>query len=118
MKLSVKISAVLCLAALLAVFAPLFGCSHEPEPFDANSLPKAANDPSVLNSWEEYALLKSVPLYYGGGLFDLIAETEDGGVNVYYNATAEEDYLDYNARLRESGYSLKKGSGIWASEGV
>lgn len=108
-------TAIIVLLAISS--AALVGCAKEYTGFDESALPKAAADEEVLAKWDGYPILKTVPRYAGGGLFDIIAEPSGEAVNVYYNGTSQSDFEYYNALLKQSGFKLKEGSDIWTSEG-
>ena len=114
-----RAAAYLLATALTAVFVlAIGGCGKEYTGFDESSLPANAADESVLAKWDEYEILKSVPRYKGGGIFDTIVNPSGDAVNVYYNATNAEDYLGYNAELSSAGFKLAPDSAVWTNEGT
>lgn len=109
----------LCALALAVLFAlAICGCGNKTHEFNEDDMPKPADDKSVLAQWDEYPILKDVPRYTGGGIFDVIVNTSGDAVNVYYNATTQADYEGYNTDLRSAGYKLKEGSTVWTNEGT
>ncbi len=117
--ISKRVTPILLLITTLLAVLMLSGCgSNSYTGFDDSDMPKQANDESVTAKWDEVDVLKVIPRYTGGGLFDTIVEKSDTEVNVYYNLTVEADYLGYNELLRKAGFKLKDGSSLWTSEGT
>ena len=112
---------VLALILLAAAFACSAGCggpeTYTGENGDSGSLIVEASDQSVIDLWDGYEILRSVPHYTGGGIYDVSTETETGGVNFYYAMTSESDFTAYASKLSSSGFKLKDGSSVWAAEG-
>ena len=104
------------LIALLALLV-FVGCGQNKNPAE-EELPKMASDREVLKTWDQYVMLEGVPRFDGTGIFGGVEAGEEEAVTLTYFGVDADSFVGYTEKLKDSGFTLAKGSEIWVAEGL